>query len=374
MIMHKKTDKSCQIPRKCRNCCKTVDEKGRKRYYGHIEARSEQRFRSGTGFSHNEKLNERGVSLERYLIIIDEEQEYAKALAAFLNNDHGFLYRSVVLSPEEAKEYVKSGAVAMILASVSFEKEILGLQKDAEQRVFWITEDKQDRRDTSVYRYQSAKLIQKRLEGIEKTSGDVPAVGCFSPSGGIWQEALCERIAEGFAEKRRVLSLSFLPFGTKNRGENGMSELLYFARQGKESLAEFLKKQRSYEGNLTVIGPVRWSIDLQRVTASDIERILEGVKEAGEYDLIFFAVGYYDEAGLAVMRACDLLYVPVWEAEQGQEIQEAFIRQLREGGENKLLRCMKELSTLHFEDGVGVLSAARDAVRIGESGLLSEKG
>lgn len=351
-----------------------VDEKRRKRYDEHIEARSEQRFRSGTYFSHNEKLNERGVSLERYLILIDEEQEYAKALAAFFNSDREFLYRSLVLSPEEAKEYVKSGVAALILASVTLEKEVIGLLCNTEQKIFWLSEDRTDRRDTVIYRYQSAAQIQKRLEGSGRVQGRVPAAGLFSPSGGVWQERLCRKIAEGFAEKKRVLFLSFLPFGTETVSENGMSELFYFARQGQECLVEFLRNQRNYDGNLTEIGSVRWSIDLQKITAEDIAEILAGIKAAGEYDMIFLAVGYYDEAGLAVMRACDLLFVPVWETEEGQNIHEAFIRQLREGGENKLLRSMKELSTRHFEDGVGVLSAARDAVQTGLTELFSEKG
>lgn len=328
---------------------------------------------SGILFSHTEKPKERGVSLEQYLIIIDEKKEYAEALAAYLNSDRDFPNRAVVLTPEEAQENVKEGAEGIFLVSSGYEKELYFRLGSRLPKVFWLTEDKSDRRDTAIYRYQSAQMIKSRLVHFDKAPGRIPVAGVFLPAGGVQQERLCVQIAAGFAETKRVLYLSFLPFGTERREENGMSELLYFARQGREALAEFLREQRNVEGNLTKLGSVRWSIDLQKVTAEDMENTLEGVSAVGLFDLVFLAIGYYDVAGNAAMHVCDLLLVPVWETEEGQGIQADFIRQLREGGENGLLRSMREVKLPFPETEGSTAKVVWEAVRLGEELMFSDR-
>lgn len=312
--------------------------------------------------SHTLKKNERGVSLERYLIIIDEEKEYASALAAYLNGASDSFYRvAAVLSPPEAKDYVESGAVSIILASETYEKEVLCLAGSREIQVYWLSNEKQNQRKTVIYRYQSAKKIRDRLEDVAVKTEDIPVIAVFFPAGMFWTEQLCEGMAEEIAKTKRVLFLSFLPFCAERREENGMSELLYFARQGREELMQCLQKLKDCEGRLTRVGSVRWSMDLPKMTAEDVEMILQSARETGEFDLILTAIGYFDIAGLALMHACELLFVPVWETEKGQGFQAEFIRQLREGGENRLLHAVRELPVQNLEDAAGMSFTAAEA-------------
>lgn len=317
-----------------------------------------------------------GCTLEKYCLIMDDCPEYAKKLELYLNSHTDFGYHAVFLSaPEMAQEYVQSGAVAAILASETLEKEVLLLAGKLDVPVFWLCEEKKKLRENAIFRYQPARFIMEQLGKREEKRDSLPVFAVFSPSGGVWQEELFCRVAMGFSEHHRVLCFSLLPFASESRSEeNGMSELLFYVKQGREAFLNFLRRQEAYGRNPAMFGPLRWSTDLQNISPSDVEEMIRGGVAAGGYDLILFAVSYYDMAGRSILAASDAIFVPVVPSKAGKDLQEEFIRQLRESGENRILTRMVELSAERFDDGIGILTASYDAVRKGEEIVAGHTG
>lgn len=313
--------------------------------------------------------------MEQYLVLIDPNREYSEALFAYLRENREIPFRTVLAtSVAEVEEYLKSGAVRLVLAAEEYEKELLCRVGAGDFHIMWLSEKKTAKRDNIIYRYQSAKRIVKRLCGMCEKSSAVPLFALFSPAGGVWQERLGQLISEQFSRMGRVLYLSLLPFGTTEQDNDTMSELLFYARQGEEALKDYLGRCSYGTENPTVFGSVRWSADLQRITAEDIDRILRCAEEQTEFDAVVVVVGSFDIPGLTVMRSACALFVPVEPSAEGTALQAEFLRQLRESGENGILRNMVELSARHFEDTAGLLCAAAEAFRRGGELLGGHQG
>jgi len=314
--------------------------------------------------------------LEKLIIIMDEMQEYAIRLAVYLNSRRGFPYRAVVFSEsEEVKGYVENGAVYAILAAESFEKEVLKLALHANVRVFWFSDTKEVRGESFLYRYQSAKEIEKRLTEIKQSGKELRVFGVYSVAGGVCMERLAHEIGNGFAGKEKVLFLPFLPFGIYGREfGDGLSELLFYIKQREEIPAEAFRKLVQTGEGANCIGPVRWNTELREISREDIESFLRFLEAKTEYDVVVIAVGQADAVGMTVLQCCDVVLMPVWETEEGRRLQAEFMRQLKEAGEAELLSRVVEFSLLGREEGVGLLQAAAEAVAKGGEAVCGRKG
>lgn len=318
-------------------------------------------------FPHNRTRDERGVSLEKLVIILDKVPEYATQLAVYLNNRRSFPFRAVVFAfAEEAAEYVNSGAVHAVVAAECFEKEVLRLALSGDVKVFWISENKKLQDRSVLYRYQSAKEIERRLtEEGEKKSRNVSVIGIYTPGGGREAEPLSYKIAAGFSGFGKVLYLSLFPFGTCNRGRDGMSELLFFLKQQAADFSERLPGILQSEEGMDVCGPVRWHHELWTFTKEDVENLLCCIESKTEYNTVVFAVGQCDRTGLAVLQCCGKILTPVWETEEGERLQKEFLRQMRETGETGILSGLAEVPVRPGEWS-GDFRAVVEKIRNGE--------
>ncbi len=318
------------------------------------------------------------MSLEKLIIIADELQEYAHQLAVYLNGRRGFPYRAVVVSSvPEMKGYVENGAAYAVLASEGLEKEVLSLGLPEDVRLFWLSETKSVQKESVLYRYQSAKEIEKRFNGSPRNRTHLPVLGVYSPSGGVWTELLSRRIAERVSgEKgRKVLYLPFLPFGIYGRETgDGMSELLFYVRQREPALSERLASLRQEGEGMDSLAPVRWSTELQDITREDMAYLLHCIEQKGRYNTLVLAAGQFDAAGIAILRCCDSILTPVWDLPEGRRIQAEFLKQLKEAGEAELLSRITEFPVRSGEEREGFFSAAAEAVKKGGAVFAGGKG
>lgn len=321
---------------------------------------------------------ERGVSLEKLIVMADELPEYAHQLAVYLNGRRGFPYRAVVVaSVQEIKGYLENGAAYAVLVSEGLEKDVLALGLPEDVRLFLFSETKSVQKESVLYRYQSAKEIEKRVIGSPGNRTHLPVFGVYSPAGGVWTELLSRRIAEGVSREkgRRALYLPFLPFGIYGRESgDGMSELLFYVRQRDTALPERLSSLRQEEEGMDSLTPVRWSTELQDITREDMEYLLHCVERKGGYGAAVLAVGQLDAAGIAILRCCDVILTPVWDVPEGHRIQAEFLKQLKEAGEAELLSRITEFPVKSGEEKEGFFSAVSDAVKKGGAVLAGGKG
>ncbi|MGN1085318.1 MAG: hypothetical protein ACI4QX_09945 [Lachnospiraceae bacterium] len=314
--------------------------------------------------------------MEKLIVIIDEMSEYALQLAVYLNGRRGFPYRAVVFSSaKEAKGYAESGAVYAVLASERLEKDVLSAGMPEAVRLFWLSDTKAVQKASVLYRYQSAKEIEKRLMEVKQGKKDIPVIGVYSPAGGVGIERLSRKIAEGFSGGGKALYLPLLPFGIYGReAGDGMSELLFYVKQREAELSDRLYSLLQKGERVDSVAPVRWSTELRDITKEDMECLLRRIGAKTGYSAVILTVGRFDAAGTAALGCCDIVLTPVWDGEEGRRIQEEFLRQLKETGETELFSRIAEFAVKNGEESEGFSYAVSEAVRKGGEVLAERKG
>lgn len=284
--------------------------------------------------------------MEKLVVIMDVMPEYANRLALYLNGSREFPYRAVVPdNAEEVKNYRNRDAIYAILAAEQLEREVLEVAAGTGIRLFWLSETKGDRQGAVLFRYTSAKEIEKVFLRKETTEKRVPIIGFFSPAGGCEAELLSRKIALELGKQRKILYFPFFPFGIYGReGYDGLSEAIFFLRQKEARLKEQLKSLLQRGEYMDSLGPLRWSTELGSVTKEDMGALLSPENWETEYGAYFIAVGQWDGAGGELLRLCDRILVPVWGHEEGRRIQEEYRRQLKESGETKLYSGLLEFT------------------------------
>lgn len=303
--------------------------------------------------------------MEKLVVIIDKMPEYGRRLAVFLNSERNFPYRAVVFpAAEEAEGYIRNDGVYAVLVAEESEASVIKLLTGTSIQLFRLCETKEEQGPFCLYRYSSAKELERRLVAVKTAKKKIPVIGFFSSAGGSEAEFLADRIAGELGRKGKVLYLSMFPFGIKGREQrDGLSEVLYYLRQsgtdGKERVGEILQR-----GEFTdVIGPARWYTDLRYVTKEDFGKLLQSELWDREYRAFFVAVGMFDCVGQDILNCCDGILMPVWETAHGRVVQEEFRRQIKESGETKLYSGIREFTV--GEGDAGMEEAVRTAVKKG---------
>ena len=311
--------------------------------------------------------------MEKLVVIMDVMPEYANRLALYLNGSREFPYRAVVPeNAEEVKNYRNRDAIYAILAAEQLEREVLEVAAGTGIRIFWLGETKGDRRGSVLFRYTSAKEIEKMFHEKEPTERKVPVIGFFSPAGGCEAELLSRKIALELGKQRRILYLPFFPFGIYGReGYDGLSEAIFLLRQKEIHLKERLRGLLQQGEWIDSLGPLRWSTELGSITKEDMKALLSPENWETEYGAYFIAVGQWDGAGRELLRLCDRILVPVWGHEEGKKIQEEYRRQLKTSGETKLYSGLLEFAVTAPLSGT-MNAAVQNAVEKG--GMLFGEG
>lgn len=305
--------------------------------------------------------------MEKLVAIIDNMPEYGERLAKYLNSGRSFPYRAVVFSAvNEVENYVKNDGVYAVLVSKTEEPEAVKMLVGTKVKLFCLCEAKEELRPFSLYRYSSAKELERRLVAVETEKKKVPVIGFFSPAGGSEAEYLAVRIAGELGRKGKILYVSMFPFGITGRSSgDGLSEALYFLRQTGEHRQERVQGVLQSGEYVDVIGPARWYTDLRNVTKEDMQKLLQGELWEREYRAFFVAVGMYDCVGQNILNGCDGVLMPMWETAHGKAVQEEFRRQIKESGETNLYSGIREFPVKETE-GVMFEEAIKTAVKRGE--------
>ncbi len=304
--------------------------------------------------------------MEKLVAIIDRMPGYGERLAKYFNAGRNFPYRAVVFSAvKEVENYIKNDGVYAVLVPKTEESEVIKILAGTGVKLFCLCETKEEQGPFSLYRYSSAKELERRLVAV-KTAKEIPIIGYFSPAGGSEAEFLSVRIAGELGRKGKVLYISLFPFGVNGRSSgDGLSEVLYFLRQNGEFRRERVQGVLQCGEYMDIIGPVRWYTDLRHVTKEDIRNLLQGDLWDREYRAFFVAVGMFDCVGQDILNCCDGVLVPVWETVHGQAVQEEFRRQIKESGETKLYSGIREFPVKEIK-GTALEEAVKAAVRKGE--------
>ena len=288
------------------------------------------------------------------LVILEEEEDYLLGLSCFMKKKfQNSLQINSFQSLENAKQYVNTKKeidifLSGILLSDSQEKEF-----GAKQYIYLGDENlKEDSKKIILYKYQPKDALLKdfftvcdfkgmaRLNFGEKKTD---FFGIYSPVGRCGKTTMALVMAQILSKEKKVMYVSLETWPGFDRylgnycGMN-LSDLIYFIKQGKKSLSDYILASATNLEDFQVLAPVRNSPDIQQVEARELQILLQEIENTNQFDVLILDLGDCFYRNLSLIREMDKLFVPALNDDISMEKQMDFYQFL----ENSEYRDLKE--------------------------------
>lgn len=310
--------------------------------------------------------------MERILVILSEEQEYARELALYLGSRADFIFRPVVFHDLEAyRRFATDNHIDMLLCDEEFVRSV-----DTELTADYICVlselgmvGEEDGYST-IFKYQSSQDILKALiEAYGKRKKNVEGgtaptgsriISVFSPIGGARSSTYALALSEYYARGGRTLFISFDPFfmlpgDVKNPKDKNLSDLLYYldiASKGtgvRMSIPGMIEKISSQRGNLNYMtGAAHW-FDIMDASTEAVHELLEALSGSSKYETVVFDLGMVGTFCLEILVASSYIYVPIYKGGNYNATVQEWRRQIEFGGEAELLEKVHEVEIPYDE-------------------------
>lgn len=268
------------------------------------------------------------------LAIFDSNTEYAMHLMDYINRKKDFLLEACVFTNGESlAEYTKASTVDILL--IGEDCNLVGMCKEHIRHTLVLSEGKYVREDMAmpvVYKFQSTEQLLKEIltvlldaetqeGGYVRIGKKASCIGFFSASGGSHKTSIALAVGQVLAKKAETLYLNFEllpsiePPGVRQENiriqeSQGMSELLYYVRQGNGNISLKIKTITEDVGGLACICPVSHYRDLYDMEPEDVNRMFEDLKRSNLYEKILVDVGFLGDAAWTLLEHCEKIIVP----------------------------------------------------------------
>ncbi|MBR1742165.1 MAG: hypothetical protein IJ733_09935 [Lachnospiraceae bacterium] len=253
------------------------------------------------------------------------------------------------------EKQVQSGKIDVLLASEEF-VERFQLYSDQIPQMVFLSEGNMGKEKSKfpvIFKYQAVSKIVKEIfelmaendrisyhtEIVSKRT--VEMICGYAPFGGGGVTEFLFQKAESLAKKRKVLYVNLEEFHgfshVQKEKQGGMSEVLFYLRQKRGKLALKLESVLYRKGDLACIFSVEDYRDLHSMTKEDMAEFLQVLQEQTEYEVFVFDIGFLGEAGIFLMERCDKIYMPRPENRIQSSKEEAFEKNLRASGQEKII-------------------------------------
>lgn len=290
----------------------------------------------------------------RSLVICDQEENYAAALASFFTRKKGLALGVQVCSNlVQVMEFQKEHPIDILLIGNEFPKE--DREKIKASNVFVLTSsEREDVRDQekSVYRYQSGEAIMGEvvsrcsetyeteslfLKSVRKKQMKV--IGIFSPIHRIGKTSYALEIGKKLAASQNVLYLNMEIYGGiggyfPETGQT-LADALYYSRQERKNFGAALAGMVKHLGPLDYLLPMKISEDMKAVEPEEWTCLLGQIANNSIYDVLILDIDEGIRGVYGILRLCTEIYVPT----VSDEIAKA-----------KLFQFEQELHVLGYDD------------------------
>ena len=155
----------------------------------------------------------------------------------------------------------------------------------------------------------------------------------FSTKSSIERGEYANLLLNDLKNKGSVLYIDMEPFNGSNVCRmgtgRGLSELIYFLKQGGDKLKWKFKSLVEREDISGSILPVSSPFDLAELTREDAKELLNLLNKLSEYDFILINLGIISLASFELMKASSLMDIVVTTKGGDRESAENFISKLR---------------------------------------------
>ena len=196
------------------------------------------------------------------LTIYDKEEAYVEALSDYLNKNMELGVVTVAFSDENKFiRYLEKENPGYVVVCEDFDKENLEERISRDRIISLVTSKDEEDTGPWIYKYQSAKAITKELKAVMliKTEEGLLLENnlhiVFSTKSGIERDEYVKLLLADLKSKGSVLYIDMEPFHGNDsnscRESKGMSELIYYLKQGGEKLRWKLKSLIEKEDSLS---------------------------------------------------------------------------------------------------------------------------
>ena len=299
------------------------------------------------------------------LVICDQEEGYARALAAYLmrRTELPFSVR-VCSSPSQVRRLQEREPVGVLLHHDAFLPEE-GERLEAECRII-LTESGNCRLQADeypLYRLQPGdrmlagimEACSRRQQGMPESlwrgaKDQIRITGVFSPVHRSGRTSWAIRRGEELAALSHVLYLNLELYGGAGgifpREGNTLADLLYYSRQEEQNLGWVLTSMVSHMGDLDYLLPVRVSEDIRKVTAKEWQTLIRQITQAGMYDVVILDIDDGLPECYEILRMCTEICVPVLSDETARAKLEQMEEELRLLGYEDVRRRMQKIEVI----------------------------
>lgn len=270
------------------------------------------------------------------LVICDQEEAYAKALAAYLMRRKECPFSvQVCSSPPQIRRIQEKEDIGILLLHDAFPSDEREGLKAGCRILLTESLDRPPGEWVTLYRLQSGDRI---LAGILEAwgngqkefhnpmwlrgTGKSRIIGVFSPVHRSGRTSWAIRKGEELSFDAQVLYLNLELYG----GVGGifpkegytLADALYYSRQEGKNLGWMLASMVSHMGNLDYLLPARISEDIRRVTAQEWRRLVSQIIEEGMYDIVILDIDEGLSDCYEILRMCTEIWMPVLSDETAQ--------------------------------------------------------
>ena len=261
--------------------------------------------------------------VSRNLVICDQEERYAAALAHFfMKTKELALGVQVCNSVAQALRLQEESPIDILLIGSGYPKE--ERQKVRAESVFVLTQSEDVAHETHeklINKYQSGEailrdVIEQCQESVEPGNfflgtvkkEKVRIIGIFSPVHRSRKTGYALRLGKDLAKTYNVLYLI---------GQT-VADALYYSRQEKKHLRAALAGMVKHMGPLDYLLPMRMSEDLKAVKIEEWMRFIEQIASQSIYEVLILDIDEGIRGVYELLRMCTEIHVAVIKEEVAQ--------------------------------------------------------
>ncbi len=309
--------------------------------------------------------------MEKVLAVYDRDRLYIERLGNFLRQRRELPFQVYGFSEAEAlRQFSRKKEIDILLYAEEEPRLLNGIP--AADRILLSEEGTQDMEGGAIYKYQAGdslvrELLQRygevRAEAGGQGAGGSELYMVFSPIGRSGKTGFSLALSRVLSEDRRILFLSLEETGMlfpapAGKGRKGLSEALYYFKEGNLDTAKLLPLLREEQG-FCVLPGMKNPDDLSILSAQELVRFLRLLSELAPCDAIVIDTDPVISRFYETFSLCRRVFVPIREDAASSRKLAVFQRFLeREGTQDAagfvklLLPCPdRDISESGFGDG-----------------------
>lgn len=266
--------------------------------------------------------------MKRIMAVYDVDPFYANKFAEFANRKEKTPFMAVAFtSLERLYAYAAQQPVELLLVGDDVDAEDLdGLQIS---QIIRLGESgaKGQNGTPVIYKYQSSDQVLREVMAcyqVDPECGHSVAmgrkstvIGIHSPINRCGKTVFALTMGQILAKDSRVLYLNLEEHSGLEQllgaeGAAGLSELLYYFRQGQYSSLRLRTVVHTYH-DLDFVPPVTYGEDLAEISGQELAELLAQIAGEGGYEILLLDLGQLGRVAEPLLELCNIIYVPVKE-------------------------------------------------------------